>query len=1075
MGTAVVKYDLGKATSSGHFEAKRRQKVPAELLRAAVAVTMAQQVHRGRCSDRMLRVLQTSFPNTAYPQFPDQLFRPDYTHSGDVSGCGTCDTTMLKPRKARSSSAPWIHHGVIASGDSLMKNPAKRDDIAQRHDTICFEMEAAALMDNLQCLPIRGICDYSDSHKNDDWQDWAAATAASWARELLEVLSPFSIGHQVQSVPCNMPPSPYPQSSLDAGTLGRRKELLESLSFPKINARRNAILQTQTCQWFLQLPKYKTWIENERCSTSTGFLWLHGKAGAGKSTMMKFLEARARKSKLSTTVVSFFFHARGETLQKTVDGLYRSLLYDTLKALPDLQSVLDDTTIMPSAQQECPDRDTLKELLRSAIQRLGSRSLTLFIDALDECNEDDARDMVEFFHSLAEESIELRICFSSRPYPCIETEPDFVLEREVGHGEDLAKYVLKNLKVPKRLRDDLQQQIVDKAKGVFLWVVLVVKILNDENRKGIPNLRQRLRKIPAELGDLFKEMLMRDQERPEELKLCILWVLCAKRPLNTVELRHAIWAGGLESGRYESDDESLFEDADEESSRNFAVSTSKGLVEADDHRVGRPILQFIHESVRDFLIKERGVQRIWPEIGDDWEVNSHKLLMTCCRAYLSHPMARQLINGEEAVCPITTVSDVSEDVGCEQNSEDDNSNSEMKNSSEAAGCIFLEYASQHVLYHANLACQSIDHQGFLEWFFSSCGSNALDYAQKFKIRRYGPTAGPLYMLADQGCGRLIRASEGRYPAVYNQSVQYRHPLFAAMASNHEDAIAALLGLPNIFFEGEKLTEGLGRKSGLSRFLGRTPLSWAAQEGRLSLIKILAKSGAHPEERDSKGELPWERAATAGKVEAVDLLAYLAVVVRLQDTSLRDLMWEDICRGNDRGAMCALKHADARVAHAALKEARENDWLRMMSRVGLLPAVEFLAAKSTPEQLMGALAIATKLGYLEVVEFLLAHGVAIDPEEFCKNATYNTPLATAARYGHADIVQVLISRGADLSIEHLGHTALTIATLWEYEDVVRVLVEAGADVNQRTQSGTTALALGRKESIVQFLIARGADP
>lgn len=69
-----------------------------------------------------------------------------------------------------------------------MKDGRARDDIAQRLSALCFEMEAAGMMDNLQCLPIRGICDYSDSHKNKDWQDYAAAVAAAYARELLEGL-----------------------------------------------------------------------------------------------------------------------------------------------------------------------------------------------------------------------------------------------------------------------------------------------------------------------------------------------------------------------------------------------------------------------------------------------------------------------------------------------------------------------------------------------------------------------------------------------------------------------------------------------------------------------------------------------------------------------------------------------------------------------------------------------------------------------------------------------------------------------------------------------------------------------
>ena len=55
---------------------------------------------------------------------------------------------------------------------------------------LCFEMEAAGLMDEFPCLVIRGICDYSDSHKNDEWHKYAALTAAAYVREVLHMLRP---------------------------------------------------------------------------------------------------------------------------------------------------------------------------------------------------------------------------------------------------------------------------------------------------------------------------------------------------------------------------------------------------------------------------------------------------------------------------------------------------------------------------------------------------------------------------------------------------------------------------------------------------------------------------------------------------------------------------------------------------------------------------------------------------------------------------------------------------------------------------------------------------------------------
>ena len=66
-----------------------------------------------------------------------------------------------------------------------MKTAVIRDRFVQEHEILCFEMEAAGLMNNFPCVVIRGICDYSDSHKNDAWQGYVAATAASYAKELL--------------------------------------------------------------------------------------------------------------------------------------------------------------------------------------------------------------------------------------------------------------------------------------------------------------------------------------------------------------------------------------------------------------------------------------------------------------------------------------------------------------------------------------------------------------------------------------------------------------------------------------------------------------------------------------------------------------------------------------------------------------------------------------------------------------------------------------------------------------------------------------------------------------------------
>lgn len=90
-------------------------------------------------------------------------------------------------REPRESTEPEIHYGTIASGNTLFKDGIHRDKILEDigQECICFEMEAAGLMNTFPCIVIRGICDYADAHKCDRWQRYASGTAAAYTKELL--------------------------------------------------------------------------------------------------------------------------------------------------------------------------------------------------------------------------------------------------------------------------------------------------------------------------------------------------------------------------------------------------------------------------------------------------------------------------------------------------------------------------------------------------------------------------------------------------------------------------------------------------------------------------------------------------------------------------------------------------------------------------------------------------------------------------------------------------------------------------------------------------------------------------
>jgi nucleoside phosphorylase len=197
----VVQYDSGKATPSG-FERTGLLNTPPTVLLNAVANLRAKHMRgRGRLAEYLIKL--DSLPDFAREAAgPDALFNAAYDHEGGAT-CKQCDTSHLADREPRRQDLVVVHYGTIASGNQVMRSAAERDKVsAELGGVLCFEMEAAGLMNSFPCLVVRGICDYADSHKNKRWQPYAAATAAACAKEVLLVIPPAEVvkAHTVDEV-----------------------------------------------------------------------------------------------------------------------------------------------------------------------------------------------------------------------------------------------------------------------------------------------------------------------------------------------------------------------------------------------------------------------------------------------------------------------------------------------------------------------------------------------------------------------------------------------------------------------------------------------------------------------------------------------------------------------------------------------------------------------------------------------------------------------------------------------------------------------------------------------------------
>ncbi|KAF7139716.1 hypothetical protein CNMCM5793_007554 [Aspergillus hiratsukae] len=187
----VIQYDLGKVLSGRQFKRTGMLNRPPKILLTALATLQAHHLTEDSRIVEFISNIQVNTPrraaNFARPSQEDCLYQADYEH-GASNTCINCDRSKLILRSSRGHEEPVIHYGLIASANQVVKDGRRRDQLAQDLGVYCVETEAAGLMNDFPCLVIRGICDYADSHKNKEWQGYAAAVAAAYAKELLLVV-----------------------------------------------------------------------------------------------------------------------------------------------------------------------------------------------------------------------------------------------------------------------------------------------------------------------------------------------------------------------------------------------------------------------------------------------------------------------------------------------------------------------------------------------------------------------------------------------------------------------------------------------------------------------------------------------------------------------------------------------------------------------------------------------------------------------------------------------------------------------------------------------------------------------
>lgn len=171
----------------GGYEIKSHLNKPLGLLtQAANSLRVDHELGDGNMKRYICKAME-SLPRFQFPgRDLDLLFESRYLHKGEKGNCFECNPAGLVKRLKRDTVLPLVHYGLIATADTLMRDAEYRDAMRKSDGVLCFEMEAAGLMDSIPCIIIRGISDYADSHKNYLWQPYASLTAAAYAKDLLD-------------------------------------------------------------------------------------------------------------------------------------------------------------------------------------------------------------------------------------------------------------------------------------------------------------------------------------------------------------------------------------------------------------------------------------------------------------------------------------------------------------------------------------------------------------------------------------------------------------------------------------------------------------------------------------------------------------------------------------------------------------------------------------------------------------------------------------------------------------------------------------------------------------------------
>ena len=738
---------------------------------------------------------------------------------------------------------------------------------------------------------------------------------------------------------------------------------LDSLAFQEMSYRQQEILKTRTHSsgWILQHDCYLAWLE-DKC----GLLWIKGKPGSGKSTLMKRIFQELSKNE--NLQLAFFLHRRGTLLQQTVIGMFRALLYQLLKAVPAVGTEFGKCYQEKSRAQGEANKEwswqiqELRELFEATvIAATAIRHVVIFVDALDEAGEEPPREIASYLHSLNRLALEsggqLSVCFSCRHYPIVAINTGFEICVEDENREGIDAYITEELS--KRLiietsganhNDNLtvlQSILSNRASGLFLWAILMTPrvAMQYNDGRSLKRIEHALSNVPLDLDGLFLDILTKpvDDKAREQRLLVIQWISLAERRLSLEELRVALACDDalvIPHQFYYWESKDFIED--DIQMKKLVISLTGGLAETQHGRV-----QFIHQSVNDFLIKDTFRCLRDPLSSESLVGHGHNRLSRSCINFLK---LGEVWNVRKFTLKVYK------------------------------HLVLINYATMYCFVHAE------------------------------KAEYYGSLQHDLLQLLDwpshQFFRNLRRLTEGRSSP--------RFPYTEGITLMHVSAVSNLQSTMQLLLKN-------GAQVNETDENGNSPLHYAAQGGHDHLATMLLDSNVNVEAKNKSQISALEQAAAKGHENFVRLLLDRGAEVSSKP-GFRDNALYGASLNGSTTLVGLLLNAGADV-HT--QGGKYGNALQAASYNGKEAVVRLLLAAGANVNAQGgeygnALQAASWIGSEEAVRLLLERGANVNAQ----GGEYGNALQAASYGGHEAVVRLLLEEGANVNARGGTHdTAL----------------------------------------------------